>query len=130
MSEVPIREGLFSRRTEGELIGFRCKSCGHILPPLTVTCFWCYSDDLEATPLSGRGRLYTYTVNYMDSAFVKAPFASGLVELAEGFWIYSILKERQGKAFEIGMDMELVVEKLWDNKEGDEVIGYKFQPVA
>jgi uncharacterized OB-fold protein len=129
MSKVPIREGLFSQRTEGGLIGFRCKSCNHILPPLTITCFSCYSDDLEAIPLSGKGTLYSYTINYMDSGLVKAPFAGGLVKLSEGFWIYSILKERHGKPFEIGMDMELVVEKLWE-KDGEEVIGYKFQPVA
>ena len=129
MSKVPIREGLFSQRTEGDLIGFKCNSCGHMLPPLTVTCFCCYSDDLNAISLSGKGKLYSYTINYMDSGFSKAPFASGLVELAEGFRIFSILKERHGKAFEVGMEVELVIEKLWD-KEGDEVMGYKFQPVA
>jgi uncharacterized protein len=129
MSKVPIREGLFTQRTEGDLIGFRCKSCNHILPPLTVTCLSCYSDDLEAIPLSGKGTLYSYTINSMDTGFVKAPFAGGLVRLSEGFWIYSVLKKRDGKPFDIGMDMELVVEKMWET-DGDEVIGYKFQPTA
>jgi len=128
MSKVPIREGLFTGRTEGDLIGFKCKACGHILPPLTVTCLNCYSNDLEATPLSGKGKLYSYTTNYMDSGHIKAPFAGGMVELTEGFWIYSVLKEKQGKPFEINMEMELVVEKLWDTDD-DEIIGYKFQPV-
>jgi len=128
MSKVPIREGLFTGRVEGKLIGFRCKACGHILPPLTVTCPVCYSNDLEVMPLSGKGRLYSYTVNYMDSRSLKAPFPSGLIELNEGFRIYSILKEKPGKPFAINMEMELVIEKLWD-KESDEVIGYKFQPV-
>jgi len=128
MSKVPIREGLFTQRTEGDLMGFKCKSCGHILPPLTLTCLYCYSNDLEAMPLSGKGKLYSYTINYMDSRNIKAPFAGGLVELAEGFMIYSILKEKQGKPFEINMEMELVVEKLWDSDD-NEIIGYKFQPV-
>ena len=128
MSKVPIREGLFTGRTEGDLIGLKCKACGHILPPLTVTCLYCYSNDLEAMPLSGKGKLYSYTTNYMDSGHIKAPFAGGMVELTEGFWIYSVLKEKQGKPFEIDMEMELVIEKLWDTDD-DEIIGYKFQPV-
>ena len=128
MSKVPIREGLFTQGTEGDLTGFKCKSCGHILPPLTLTCFYCYSDELEAMPLSGKGKLYSYTVNYMDSRNIAAPFVGGLVKLGEGFMIYSILKEKQGKPFEIDMEMELVVETLWE-KDGDEIIGYKFQPV-
>jgi uncharacterized OB-fold protein len=129
MSKVPIREGLFTQRTEGDLIGFRCKSCNHILPPLTVTCLSCYSDNLEAIPLAGKGTLYSYTINSMDTGLMKGPFAGGLVRLSEGFWIYSVLKEREGKPFEIGMDMELVVEKMWE-ADGNEVIGYKFQPTA
>jgi uncharacterized OB-fold protein len=128
MSTVPIREGLFTGRVEGKLIGFKCKSCGCILPPLTVTCPCCYSSNLEIMPLSGKGRLYSYTVNYMDSRSLKAPFPSGLVELNEGFRIYSILKEKQGKPFDMNMELELVIEKLWD-KDNDAVIGYKFQPV-
>jgi uncharacterized OB-fold protein len=60
---------------------------------------------------------------------MKGPFAGGLVRLSEGFWIYSVLKERDGKPFDIGMDMELVVEKMWE-ADGNEVIGYKFQPTA
>jgi uncharacterized OB-fold protein len=128
MSKIPIREGLFTQRIDGNLLCFRCKSCGRILPPLTVTCLYCYSHDLDAMPLSGTGKLYSYTTNYMDTGRCRAPFHCGYVELTEGFWIYSILKEKLGKPFEINMDMELVVEKVWD-KDSDEVIGYKFQPV-
>ena len=128
MSKIPIREGLFTNRIDGALIGFKCRNCGCILPSLTVTCMCCYSNDLKTMSLSGKGRLYTYTINYMDSGYLKAPFASGLVKLEEGFWIYSVLKETENKPFKKDMDVKLVVEKLWD-KDGDEVIGYKFQPV-
>lgn len=128
MNKVPIREGLFTEKTEGDLVGFKCKGCLHVLPPLTVTCPYCYGEELEKMPLSRRGKLYSYTINYMGSQHFKPPFATGLVELPEGFRIFSPLKEKQGKPFKVGMEMELVVEKLW-NKGDDEVIGYRFQPV-
>jgi uncharacterized OB-fold protein len=128
MSKIPLREGLLTERTDGDLVGFRCKSCDHFLPPLTITCPYCYSDDLEKRPLSRRGKLYTYSTNYMDSEHLKAPFNTGYIELPEGFRIFSVLKEKEGKPFEVDMEMEMVIEKLWD-KDDDEVIGYKFQPV-
>jgi uncharacterized OB-fold protein len=56
------------------------------------------------------------------------PFAIGFVDLPEGLRIFSPLKEREGKPFQVGMDMELVVEKLWDENQ-NEVIGPKFQPI-
>lgn len=128
MSKIPIREGLFTERTDGDMVGFKCKSCDHILPPLTVTCPYCYSDELESIPLSRRGKLYSYTINYMPSEHFKAPYITGLVELPEGFRVFSPLKEKEGKPLKVGMEMEMVIEKLWD-KDNDEVFGYKFQPV-
>ena len=128
MSKIPLHEGLLTERIDGDLVGFKCKSCNHILPPLTITCAYCYSDDLERMPLSRRGKLYSYSINHMDSEHLTAPFSTGYIELPEGFRIFSVLKEKEGKPFEVDMEMEMVVEKLWD-KDDDEVIGYKFQPV-
>ncbi len=127
MSKIPFKEGLLSERIDGDLVGFKCKSCNHILPPLTTTCPYCFSEDLEKMPLSRSGKLYSYTINHMDSQHFKAPYITGYIELAEGLRIFSVLKEKQEKPFTIGMDMEMVVEKLWD-KGDDEVIGYKFTP--
>jgi len=47
MGKIPIREGLFTEKIDGSLIGFKCKSCNHILPPLTTTCYYCYGEELE-----------------------------------------------------------------------------------
>ncbi len=33
------------------------------------------------------------------------------------------------KDLEIGIDMELVFDKLYDDDEGNEIIGWKFRPV-
>jgi uncharacterized OB-fold protein len=42
--------------------------------------------------------------------------------------IFASLKAKEGREFKIGMDMELVIEKLWD-EEDNEIIGPRFQPV-
>jgi uncharacterized OB-fold protein len=56
------------------------------------------------------------------------PYVIGYVDLPEGIRIFAPLKQREGRTFKVGMDMELVVEKLWSEDE-NEVIGPKFQPV-
>ena len=129
MAKIPIREGLFSERIDGDFIGFRCNSCNHVLPPLTTTCYYCYGDDLANVALSRQGKLYSYTIVYQPHKHFEVPYAVGYIELPEGIRIFAPLKEREGRPFQVGMDMELVVEKLWDENES-EVIGPKFQPVC
>ena len=111
-----------------KLLVQHCNDCGKNIFYPKVFCPYCFSSKVGWIESSGKGKLYSYTVNCMDSRALKAPFPSGLIELNEGFRIYAILKEKPGKPFAINMAMEMVVDKLWD-KESDEIIGYKFQPV-
>lgn len=128
MSKIPIRENLFTGRIEGELQGFKCKFCGHILPPLTPVCLYCFKEDLEKIALSRKGILYSFTIVHQPHKHFQVPYPVGYVELPEGFRIFSPLKPKEGKRFQVGMEVELVIEKLWD-ENGNEVIGPKFQPV-
>jgi len=128
MGKIPIREGLFTEGIEGSLVGFRCKSCHHVLPPLTIVCYYCSGLDLEKLPLSRVGKLYSYSIVHQPHKHFDVPYFIGYVDLPEGIRIFSPLKQKEGKAFQVGMDMQLVVEKLWD-QNGDEVIGPKFQPL-
>lgn len=128
MRKIPIREGLFTNRIDGDLVGFRCMSCHHILPPLTIVCNHCYGEELEKVVLSRQGKLYSYTIVYQPHKHFKVPYAIGYIDLPEDIRFFSPLKEREEKPFLVGMNMELIVEKLWDENE-DEIIGPKFQPV-
>jgi uncharacterized OB-fold protein len=127
-TKVPLREKLFTERIDGSLICYKCKSCNHMLPPLTVTCQYCFSNDLEQVSLGKRGKLFAFTTNHMNSAHFEAPFYTGYIEFPEGFKVFSVLEKVEEKPFKIGMEMEMTVQKLWD-KGDDEVIGYKFRPV-
>jgi benzoylsuccinyl-CoA thiolase BbsA subunit len=128
MAKVPLRENLFTGNIDGNLKYYRCKSCQHLLPPLTVTCQYCFSTDLEPMPLGKRVKLFAFTTNHLNSAHFQAPFSTGYIEFPEGFKLFSVLENVEGKPFKIGMEMEMVIQKLWEQGE-DEVIGYKFRPV-
>lgn len=83
---------------------------------------------MENILLSRRGKLYTYTVVRYPPPDYKgsAPYGVGIIELPEGIKINSVLTEYEN--LKIGMEMELVIEKLHEDEKGDKVMTYKFKP--
>ena len=55
--------------TDGELRVERCQACGYYLHPPSPRCPECWSDDIDPEAVSGRGTVYTYTINrqHMDA---------------------------------------------------------------
>jgi uncharacterized OB-fold protein len=126
---VPFWEGIFEVDAKGgRLLGNQCKSCRKIYFPKAEFCFDCFSKDMEEIGLSGRGKLYSYTIGRMASTHFQPPYAIGLVDLPEGVRIFAPLKMTKDETYRIGMDMEVVIEELWQ-EEDKKVIGYKFRPV-
>ena len=137
--QIPVVEGLFSWPSDKpQLIGTRCLSCGSYFFPKKVTCNNpdCKEKKVEQVLLSRRGKLYSYTVQYYPPPppfKYSEPFTAygiGLVELPEGIRIASMLTTGDVNEISIGMDVELVVEKQYEDDEGNEVVTYKFKPIS
>lgn len=114
------------------LLGNKCNSCGKVFFPKKVICPNCFTDDtLTDFQLSSKGKIHTYTiVHYPSPAGVEAPYAYGYVDLPESnIRVFSLFTESDPAKLEIGMDVELVIEKIRTDKDGTEIIGYKFKPV-
>jgi len=128
-TKVSIKEGAFIDSSGGGiLLAHKCKSCGQVFFPKVVFCLNCLGEDMEELKLGRRGKLYSYTIGRMPSAHFEPPHAIGYVDMPEGVRIFAPLKMKEDKPFRIGMEMEVVIETLW--QEGDkEVIGYKFNPI-
>ena len=126
---VPVREGIFVENAEGgKLLGNKCKSCGQLFFPKAKFCLTCFNKDMEEVVLSRRGKLYSYTIGYMPSTHFQPPYAIGFVDMPEGIRIFAPLKMVEDRPFKVGMDMEVVIEELWQEND-KQVIGYKFKPV-
>jgi len=83
---------------------------------------------MKEIALGRYGKLYSYTVSFLPSTHFEAPYAVGYIDLAEGIRVFAPLKMLEEKPFKVGMEMQIAVEKLW--QEGDkEVIGYIFIPI-
>lgn len=71
-----------------ELVVQRCRSCGWLAYPPSVVCRRCPGDppDFEWVPLSGEGRLKTWTVvrdAFLPAFAEEAPYVIAEVELVE-----------------------------------------------
>jgi uncharacterized OB-fold protein len=139
-NQVPIREGLFTWPSERpQLIASRCKACGELTFPRQDSCPNCTGRNSEEVLLSRRGKLWTWTVQHFPppappyigvadrESFV--PFGVGYVELPEGIRVEGRLTENDPGKLEVGMDMELVIEKFVDDEEGNQRMTFAFQPV-
>ena len=134
MDKVPFKEGIFradradADTGNGTLLGNKCASCGRIYFPPADFCFDCFGQAMAEAPLSQRGKLYSYTLCQMPASRFKPPFFVGLVDMPEGVRVFAPLKAAAGRPFHIGMDMEVKIEELWQEKD-QQVIGYVFEPV-
>ncbi len=133
---ILVGEHLFtipaSPAEEPHLIGSRCNVCGEVVFPKQTGCPNCCSDDVEETLLGPKGTLYSFTnVNHPVPEGYKGPipFGVGLIDLPEGARVEAHLTEHDPERLKVGMDMMLIIDKLFDDDEGNEVIGFKFKPL-
>lgn len=134
---VPIREDLFTKplspADEVRLVGGRCRECGEVSLGSSSVCPNCGRQEIEGITLSNKGQLWTFTVirNRPPGDYKGpepfTPFGLGLVELPEGIRVLSPI-DCPIEKLRIGMDLELVIHKLYrDGKEND-VMAFKFRP--
>ncbi len=132
---MPIEAGYFTIPDDpGEaprLLGSRCDACGEVFFPRRIVCARCLHRGTTNQDLGPRGTLYTFTYCHVPlfgklDAAVKG-YAVGQVDLPEGPRVQSVL-EGGPTDFHIGMDLELDLEVLRRNSEGEEVVIYRFRP--
>lgn len=135
---VPVAENLFEfSGADVALIGSRCLTCGTHYFPKAVACRnpECDGETLETTLLGRRGRLYSWTVQaYQPPPLFRmqpwAPYAVGLVEIPEGLRVMAMLTSDALDELAIDMPMDLIVEPLYVDDAGAEVLTYKYRPGA
>lgn len=80
----PLTEFFWTSGADGRLRVQRCSACGHWQHPPLVRCGACHSAALAPQPVSGRGRVKTWTVNHQSwQRGVDPTFAFAAIELEE-----------------------------------------------
>jgi len=132
--QVPLKEGLFklpsSPSQESHLIGSKCRTCGETFFPKRVYCAHCTGKNLEEVALSTKGKIHTFTISRVvpPGSIMQPPYAIAQVKLLEGVLVTSVLADCDLEALDIGIDVEMVIEKVMENEEGSEIMAFKFKP--
>jgi len=130
---VPFRKGLFgpagNSDQEPRLIGAQCLACGKYAFPFRHTCIFCHSEEVEKTFLSRTGKIHTFTICRVPVPHFPVPYAIGFVDLPEGVRILSQLTGWSEKDLQVGGEVEMVVGKIKETPDGQEIISYQFRPI-
>jgi uncharacterized OB-fold protein len=132
---VAIEDGFFTvpdDPTEApRLLGSRCQSCGEVFYPRRFVCAKCLHEGTDDLELGPRGTLYTWTYVHVP-LFAKKDgsvdaYGVGQIDLPEGPRVQAILVGGPDD-FAIGMELQLELEELGPDKEGNDVVIYRFKP--
>lgn len=126
-----IEEGWFHDFGQGlSLTGGRCPSCGHTCFPAKRVCPSCFNAEQRKVPLGRKGKLHTFARSHMGPSGIEAPFTIGFIDLPEGMKLFSLLTQCEpwDQVLKVGMEMEMVIETIREDEEGNEIVGYKFRP--
>jgi uncharacterized protein len=113
---------------EGRLLLKRCQDCGSVIWYPRAICPECSSLDTEWFEASGRGRVYSYTVNYRGEGAYQdcGPFVLAYVELDEGPRVMTNIVGTDDADLAVGLPVEVV---FHDTAEGSALPRFRPAPM-
>jgi uncharacterized protein len=137
--KVPIATGLWeepaSPDAKPRLRGSRCTLCGetYFPPKKKGWCLRCHKKSLEEVKLSPRGKIASFTIVERAPAggFYQGPvpYAFGFVDLVDRVRLKSLFTDDLSR-LKVGLEVELVIEPLYADEQGNEVTTFKFKPAT
>jgi uncharacterized OB-fold protein len=115
------------------LSGVKCKSCGAAYTGERMACGKCFAvDNFEALRFSDHGTLRAFTIVYMTAPGIEVPFIAAIVDLPEGAAVRcnigGVDPDGEKVAALLGKKVEMYTEKVREDREGNDVIVFKFRP--
>jgi uncharacterized OB-fold protein len=138
LKQIPVSQGLFTDTAEGpRLIGCRCVGCNTPYFPKTEVCRNPSCDDskIEDTSFGPKGTIWSVAMqDYPPPSPVKfdepyQPYAMGVIDMPEGLRVLGRIATDDPRSVEPGMDVELIIEAICHDDDGNEVMSWKFRPV-
>ena len=134
---IPIQEGLFieaaSSNEKPYLLGNKCKKCGLTAFPKTPVCPTCQvQDTMEDAKFEGKGTLDSFSIVEAALPGFQRPSIQAYINIENGPKIWSLITgcEPTEDSLKLGMKMEMVIDKVREDEEGNELISYQFKPAG
>ena len=96
---------------DGVLFIVRCNDCGYWIHPPSPRCPKCLGENVEPTPVSGRGHVYSYTINERHWVpGLQVPYVIAIVALEEQADLRLMTNIVGCSPHEVAIDMPVQVE--------------------
>ena len=137
---IAVADGIFNI-VDGKpvLLGSRCTNCDNHMFPRQQGCPRCMFDQQEDIELASTGTLWSWTVQAFPPKAPPylgpvgddlVPYGVGYVELPGQVRVEARLTVADPKQLKIGMAMEIVLEPLAVDDDGNTVVTYAFTPTS
>lgn len=134
-ARIPIEPGFFTIPDRADetplLLGSRCQQCDEVFFPRRAVCAKCLHRGTDDVEFGARGTLYTWTYVHLPLFGGRRTEAGGYgvgqIDTPEGPRVQAVLEGGEHD-FRIGMPMRLALECLRENKEGREVVIFRYGP--
>ena len=112
----PETKEFWAATTDGRLLVKRCQDCDGLIWYPRAICPRCSSLHTEWFSVSGRGSVYSYTVNHRGEGPYQgaAPFVLAYVELDEGPRMMTNIVEADETDLRVGLPVEVVFHDTGD----------------
>jgi uncharacterized OB-fold protein len=102
-------EQFYKFLAQGKLMAGKCQKCGKIHLPPRPLCDNCFSQQFTWIPVSGKGKLLTYTVIHIAPQQFQdiAPYAVGIIQLENGAKIPGMISGATQEQLRIGMNLTI-----------------------
>lgn len=113
------------------LVGNKCKGCGAVYLGSRMGCSRCMSvEPMEEVKLSDRGELHVFSIVHQSAPGIPTPYVAAIVDLPEGVSVRCNIEgvEPDPKNLKFGMPVEMYTETVHVDKEGNEIVAFKFRP--
>ena len=80
--------------------------------------------------LSDKGELHVFTIVHQSAPGIPTPYVAAIVDLPEGVSVRCNIEgvEPDPKNLEFGMAVEMYTEKVHTDREGTDIIAFKYRP--
>ena len=112
-----------------KIIWNKCKKCGKVQHASHLRCIACKHDEFEPIESKGAATLLTYTILKAVPAEYQEQkaYAIGIFEFENGVRAMGQITTKEG--LKIGMKFKPFYSILTKNLDGQEVNGFKFEPI-
>jgi uncharacterized OB-fold protein len=115
------------------LWGSKCRSCGTAYLGKRMACAKCFAvGEFEEIRFGEYGTLRTFSIVHQSIPGIEVPFIAAIIDLPEGTAVRANLGGIEPDPDKLvpllGKKLRMYTEKLREDKEGNDVIGYRYRP--